>query len=60
MLKSFKAYGSICTLEAQVLLAGDLSFIDKDDLHIIKERISGVERMSKALIKTLENKHLDP
>ena len=54
------AYGSICELETQILLAGDLEFIEKEDLETSLERINEVERMLKALIKTLEQKHLRP
>ena len=54
------AYGSTCELETQVLLAGDLGFIDKGDLSAAIENVKEVERMLKALIKTLEQKHLDP
>ena len=54
------AYGSICELETQVLLASDLRFIDKKDIGTAKADITEVERMLKALIKSLENKHLAP
>ena len=54
------AYGSTCELETQVLLAGDLCFIDKVDLSVSIEDINEVERMLMALIKTLEQKHLAP
>jgi four helix bundle protein len=54
------AYGSTCELETQVLLAGDLGFIDKGNLSAAIENVKEVERMLKALIKTLEQKHLDP
>ena len=54
------AYGSICELETQVLLAGDLGFIEKGDLAAAIDSIKEVERMLKALIKTLEQKHLAP
>ena len=54
------AYGSNCELETQVLLSGDLGYIKSDDLEEIKQDISEVERMLKALIKSLENKHSNP
>ena len=54
------SYGSVCELETQILLAGDLGFIEKGELGAIKEDIAEIERMSKALIKSLENKPLDP
>jgi four helix bundle protein len=47
-------------LETQVLLSGDLGYIKSDDLEEIKQDISEVERMLKALIKSLENKHSNP
>jgi len=60
MLINFKSYGSICELETQILLAGDLGFIEKGELATTTQDIAEVERMLKALIKTLENKHLNP
>ena len=54
------AYGSTCELETQVLLAGDLGFIDKVVLSASIEGINEVERILMALIKTLEQKHLAP
>ncbi len=50
------SYGSICELETQILLAGDLGFIEKDDLNLLSKDINEVERMPKALIKSLKNK----
>ena len=54
------AYGSVCELETQILLAGDLGFIEKGQLDIRIREIAEVERMLKALIKSLENKPLIP
>ena len=54
------SYGSVCELETQVLLAGDLGFIEKDSSHTLNKNIAEIERMLKALIKSLEDKHLDP
>jgi four helix bundle protein len=54
------SYGSICELETQVLLAGDLGFIEKDSSHTLNKNIAEIERMLKALIKSLEDKPLDP
>jgi four helix bundle protein len=54
------SYGSVCELETQILLAGDLSYIEKGELGTAKKDISEIERMLKALIKSLENKHLNP
>ena len=54
------AYGSNCELETQILLSGDLDYIKTGKLKILKEGIGEVERMLKALIKSLENKPLNP
>ena len=54
------SYGSACELETQVLLAGDLDLIDKGELGTLKRDIAEIERMLKALIKSLENKPLNP
>ena len=54
------AYGSTCELETQILLAGDLGYIEHEQLNKIQKDIEEGERMLKALIKSLENKHLNP
>ena len=54
------SYGSVCELETQILLAGDLDLIIKDELGALKKDLAEIERMLKALIKSLENKPLDP
>jgi len=54
------SYGSVCELETQMLLAGDLDLIGKGEMDTIKNEIADVERMLKALIKSLENKPLGP
>ena len=54
------SYGSVCELETQILLAGDLGFIEKGELGTAKKDLAEIERMLKALIKSLENKHLNP
>ena len=54
------SYGSVCELETQILLAGDLDLIEKGALGKLKENIAESERMLKALIKSLENKPLNP
>lgn len=54
------AYGSNCELETQILLSGDLGYIKSDDLKNLQRDIGDIERMLKALIKSLENKHLNP
>lgn len=54
------SYGSVCELETQILLAGDLGYIERGKLEPIKKNIAEIERMLKALIKSLENKPLNP
>ena len=50
------AYGSICELETQTLLAVDLGYLGKAKQSPIIDSITEVERMLKALIKSLQNK----
>ena len=57
---SYIAYRSICELETQLLLSGDLSYSDKKVLEALKDGTEEIERMSKALTKSLENKRLNP
>ena len=54
------AYGSHCELETQILLAGDLGYIDAPTLEVLRNGVEEVERMLKALIKSLERKHSTP
>ena len=54
------AYGSTCELGTQILLAGDLGFMDTGNLGETLGSVKKVERMLKALIRTLEQKHSDP
>ena len=54
------SYGSVCELETQILLAGDLGFIEKVELDTLNKDIAEIERMLKALIKSLEDKPLNP
>jgi four helix bundle protein len=54
------SYGSVCELETQILLAGDLGLIEQGELGRLKENIAEIERMLKALTKSLENKPLNP
>jgi four helix bundle protein len=54
------AYGSTCELETQLLLSGDLGYLDKESLLGLQTDIREVERILKALIKSLENKHSTP
>jgi hypothetical protein len=45
MLKNYKSYGSVCALETQILLAGDLGFIEKGELGTAKKDIAEIEGM---------------
>jgi four helix bundle protein len=54
------AYGSNCELETQILLSGDLCYTKSGKLEMLMEGIREVERMLKALIKSLEKKHSTP
>jgi len=54
------SYGSVCELETQILLAGDLGLIEEVELYAMKKGIEEIERMLKALIKSLEHKPLEP
>jgi four helix bundle protein len=51
------AYGSLSELETQILLSGDLGYINKAVLEQTEKDTGDIERMLKALIKSLENKH---
>jgi len=53
-------YGSNCELETQILLSGDLDYLKLEDMNILQKHIGEVERMLKALIKSLENKYSNP
>jgi four helix bundle protein len=52
------AQGSACELETQILLSGDLGYLGKEILSDLLEKIAEVEKMLKALIKSLENKSI--
>ena len=54
------AYGSNCELETQILLSRDLGYLRLENFEKLKQDIGDVERMLKALIKALENKHSNP
>jgi len=53
-------YGSVCEFETQRLLARDLDLIEKGELGTLNKAIAEIERMLKAMIKSLEKKHLAP
>ena len=50
------AYGSNCELETQVMLSGDLGYVEDRDLRRLLEGVGDIERMLKALIKSLGEK----
>jgi len=54
------SYGSVCESETQILLAGGLNYIEQEAFASIKQDITEVERMLTALIKSLNDKHLNP
>jgi four helix bundle protein len=54
------AYGSHCELETQIMISKDLGYMKSDDFKELLRDIGEVERMLKALIKSLQNKHSNP
>jgi hypothetical protein len=48
------ADGSSCELEAQIMPSGDSRYVGGQDLEPPREDIREVERMLKALIRSLE------
>jgi len=52
----YMAYGSNCELETQILLSADLGYIKEKDFDKLQNDIGAVERMLKALIKSLQEK----
>jgi four helix bundle protein len=52
----FIAYGSVCELETQILLSNDLNYIYAENMKKVQDDLGEVERMIKALIKSLEKK----
>ena len=54
------AYGSVCELETQVMLSGDLGYLEDEGLKELLANISEVERMIMGLIKSLDKKYLNP
>ena len=51
---------AVCELETQTMISGDLSYVEKEILGKLKGERGDIEKMLKALIKSLESKHLDP
>ena len=56
----YMSYGSICELETQTLLAGDLEYIETKNLYELQGDLGEVERMLKALIKSIERRNVNP
>ena len=54
------ANGSHCELETQIMLSKDLGYIKPEEVETLQRDIEEVERMLKALIKSLQNKHSNP
>ena len=52
------AYGSVCELETQILLAGDLNYIQTNRRNNLNQEISEIEIMLKALIRSLDKKQI--
>ncbi|HZV45942.1 MAG TPA: four helix bundle protein [Thermodesulfovibrionales bacterium] len=56
----YVAYGSLCELETQILLAVGLGYLSSEKNTVFQKEIGDVERMLKGLIKSLRNKHSNP
>ena len=56
----YVAYGSICELETQIMLSGDLGYLPRHVLEKLQDGIGEVERMLKALINSLQKKPSTP
>ncbi len=50
------AYGSICELQTQALLAVKLCFLTEKESGPLLQKIGDAERLAKALIRALERK----
>jgi four helix bundle protein len=50
------AYGSLCELETQILLSGDLKYLGSEQLKESQSNLGDIERMLKSLIRSLEKK----
>jgi four helix bundle protein len=54
------SYGSLCELETQIMLAGDLNYMANGANLDLKSDIAETERMLKSLIRSLEEKSSAP
>ncbi|UCG41990.1 MAG: four helix bundle protein [candidate division WOR-3 bacterium] len=50
------AYGSICELETQILLTSKLGYQKLKETERLRQELGDAERLTKALIKSLEKK----
>jgi four helix bundle protein len=48
------AYGSLCELQTQLLIAGDLRYLTRQDRSVLTDAAGDTERLLKALIAALE------
>ena len=54
----YVAYGSACELETQTMLVSDLGYINSEMMTSLQQDFRDIERMLKALIKSLERSTL--
>lgn len=52
------AYGSICELQTQIMLAAELGYLQQDESDSLLQTSGDVERLTKAFIRSLEKKRL--
>jgi four helix bundle protein len=50
------AYGSICELQTQILLAGELGYLKPEEGNGLLQSAGDAERLTKAFIRALEKK----
>jgi four helix bundle protein len=50
------AYGSVCELETHILLAGKFGYLADGPVNELLQLLGDVERLCRALIKSLERK----
>ena len=54
------AYGSICELQTQIMLAPELGYLQMDESDSLLQSAGDVDRLTKALIRALEKKRSRP
>jgi four helix bundle protein len=52
------AYGSICELQTQIMLAAELGYLQQNENDSLLQSAGDVERLTKAFIRSLEKKRL--